>query len=37
MSKKNKKKSTVDWPTVIVTAIVDLTVGIILLVLDKLL
>ena len=36
MSKKNKmKKPTIDWTTVIVSAIVDLIVGIILLVLDK--
>ena len=34
MSKK-KKKSTIDWTTVLAGAIVDLIIGIILLLLDK--
>lgn len=35
MGKKKKKKSTIDWKTVTVSAIVDLIVGIILMILDR--
>ncbi len=37
MSKKKKKKSksTIDWNTIIVSAIVDLLIGIILILIDK--
>lgn len=37
MSKKHKKKSKIDIKTLAVSAIVDLIIGIILLILDKLL
>ena len=37
MSKKKKKKSKIDYKTLAVSAILDLIIGIILLILDKLL
>ena len=33
--KRKKKKPTIDWLTIIISAIVDLIVGIILLIIDK--
>ena len=34
--RKHKKKPTIDWLTITISAIVDLIVGVILLILDKL-
>lgn len=36
MSKHKKKKSTIDWTNILISAIVDLIVGLILMIIDSL-